>query len=104
MTAGVWDVFADEILTAPAICNLTPMDSEEGCSLLNICKFDNQLKWDVEELEECINKYGLYSYDDFQDIIPKAVFDMFNIKYFKILNGKGIIDKDLFFEKLKDIF
>ena len=39
-----------------------------------------------------INKYGLYTYEDFEDYIPYEVFEyMFPAKYFKVAVGKEMI-------------
>ncbi len=50
--------------------------------------------YDMAQVEADIQKYGLYTYEDFKDVATEEVFDMLNTKYLKVAVGKGIITKD----------
>ena len=49
------------------------------------------MKYDEIKMKEDIEKYGLYTYDDFKDYISYEVYSMFPAKYFKVSVGKGYI-------------
>lgn len=65
--------------------------------LFNIFEVDAEtLKYDEIAMQSDIEQFGLYTYDEFNDILPvsEAVFNAFNGYYLKIAIGKGIIDLD----------
>ncbi len=102
LTAYAWNIFAEGVLSAPSggdICNSTE-EFEKG--LLNLFHFNEDLSWDSEEMESDIALYGLYTYDEFAEYMSKPIFDMFNVKYFKIMEAKGLIDSEILIEKLKE--
>jgi hypothetical protein len=41
-----------------------------------------------------IEKYGFYTYEDFEGLISKEIFDAFHFYRFKICVGKGYITWD----------
>ena len=45
-----------------------------------------------------IEKYGLYTYDEFTDYISKEIFDLLPIPYLKISVGKGLTTKEKIIE------
>ena len=51
-----------------------------------------------------INKYGLYSYDEWKEYIPdEEIFNAVNGPYFKILMDKGIITMDDIWYMLEEL-
>ncbi|MBR1625072.1 MAG: leucine-rich repeat protein [Clostridia bacterium] len=65
--------------------------------LINIFDVDTSLmQYDEEQMEEDILTYGLYTYEEFNAIIPlpEYVFDAFNGQYLKVSIGKGLITLD----------
>lgn len=65
--------------------------------LFNIFEVDSEtMKYDEAKKQADIEKYGLYTFEEFAEIIPvsEAVFNAFNGYYLKIAIGKGIIDLD----------
>ena len=65
--------------------------------LINIFDVDTSLmQYDEEQTEEDILTYGLYTYEEFNAIIPlpEYVFDAFNGQYLKVSIGKGLITLD----------
>ena len=49
------------------------------------------MKYDEAKMQTDIDKYGLYTYEEWSDYLTPEQFDMFNGKYFKILVGKGVL-------------
>jgi len=47
------------------------------------------MKYDEEKMQADIEKYGLYTYEDFADYVPEEVFNAFPFKYFKVAIEKG---------------
>ena len=45
--------------------------------------------FDAEMMQSDIEKYGLYTYEDFADYLTYEQFAAFNVQYFKIAVGKG---------------
>lgn len=77
--------------------------TEDIAGLINIFDIDaNTLKYDETKMQQDIDKYGLFTYEEFYNIAPirKETFDAFNAKYFKIAIGKGILTID----KLKQLY
>ncbi len=59
--------------------------------LFNFFEYDEDLKYDPDLMERDIERYGLFTYDDFADYMPEAVFEqIFPIKYLKVSIGKGL--------------
>lgn len=58
----------------------------------NIFEADENMKYDEEKLQEDIEKYGLFDYEqDFKDLIPQQIFEAFGGKYLKVSLAKGYI-------------
>jgi len=55
----------------------------------NIFEYDQNLKYDEDKMATDIEKYGLFTYEDFAEHVPKEVFDMFPAQYFKVSIEKG---------------
>ena len=68
----------------------------------NYFELDENMKVDSEKMQEDINKYGLYTYDDFKDILPYEIYDGFNLKYMKVVVGKGLLTYDELIEYLNN--
>ena len=49
---------------------------------------------DQEAMERDIEMYGLFTYEDFEDLVPFELYDSFTTKYFKVAIGKGILTWD----------
>lgn len=62
--------------------------------LFNIFEYDNSLKYDENKMNKDIVKYGLFTYDDFKDLVSEEIYDSFSTKYFKVAIGKGILSYD----------
>lgn len=63
--------------------------------LFNIFEVDSEtLKYDEIAMQADIEKYGLFTYEEFADILPVPIemFDAVNGQYLKVAIGKGLID------------
>lgn len=59
---------------------------------INIFDVDPEsMKVDEEKMAIDIDKYGLFTYEDFADYIPEEVFYAFNGQYLKVAMGKGLL-------------
>ena len=55
--------------------------------LLSAYEINDSLKYTNKA--EDIEKYGLYTYDDFKELVPEVVFNMYDAKNLKVMVGKG---------------
>lgn len=63
--------------------------------LFNIFEVDtNNMKYDSEKMINDIEKYGLFTFEDFNQMIPEEAFIAFNGKWLKVAMGKGILTWD----------
>lgn len=79
----------------------------------NIFEFDENQKYDEELMNQDIEKYGLFTYEDFKEYVTEILFDAYQGQYLKVSIGKGhttfeeilqLIDKYINDEKLPDDF
>ena len=69
------------------------MFSIEGgiTGLFNFFEYDENLAYDKELMAEDIEKYGLFTYEDFADYMREETFNsIFPVKYLKVSIGKGL--------------
>ncbi len=66
--------------------------------LFNIFEVDaTTMSYDQEAMEEDIEEYGLYTYEEFSEeivAIPEEIFNAFNGAYLKVAIGKGLITEE----------
>ena len=63
------------------------------------------MKYDEEAKNADIERYGLYTWEEFADYLTKEQFEMFNGAYFKILVGRGILTyEDIIEMILKEVY
>ena len=63
--------------------------------LINIFEVDSQtMKYDEEKMLEYINEFGLFTYEEFAEIlpVPEEIFNAFSGQYLKVAIGKGLVD------------
>lgn len=58
--------------------------------LFNYFTIGDGMIYDAEQMQEDIEKYGLYTYEDFADYLTYEQFVGFNVQYFKIAVGRGL--------------
>ncbi len=62
--------------------------------LFNIFEVDGEtMKYDETKMQADIEKYGLFTYEEFVELVPvtEEVFNAFNGEYLKVAIGKGLI-------------
>ncbi len=65
--------------------------------LFNIFEVDAEsMKYNTVAMERDIEQYGLFTYEEFAQIlpVPQEVFNAFNAQYFKVAIGKGIVTEE----------
>lgn len=61
----------------------------------NIFEYDENHNYDKNKMENEINKYGLFTYEDFKDRITEKRFKDLGFKYFKVSIGKGLLTSEI---------
>ena len=61
----------------------------EDQPLFNYFEIGDDMRFDEEKMQSDIEKYGLYTYEDFAENLTYEQFVAFNIQYMKISVGKG---------------
>ena len=59
------------------------------------------MQYDQEQMQADIEKYGLYTYEDFQDYLTYDAFIAFNGPYLKVAVGKGYFTFEYLIEQIK---
>lgn len=97
---GRYDVVSANNLNHIANGMLACSDTLVGFS--NTFEFKS-LVYDIEQMEEDIETYGLYSYEEWAQYVTFEEFTAFNGKYFKIAIAKGLITEEELFRLIDDI-
>ena len=61
----------------------------EDYDLFNYFEIGEDMKFDAAKMQADIEKYGLYTYEDFAEYLTPEQFAAFNVPYFKVAVGKG---------------
>ena len=70
--------------------------------LFNYFEFGEDLKYDEEQMQADIDKYGLFTYEDFEAYIPYEIFEyVFPAKYYKVSIAKGLMTWDDIFNMIE---
>lgn len=69
--------------------------------LFNIFEYDENLTFDPTKKQNDIETYGLFEYSEFKDLMPYEVFDAFNVQYYKVAIGKGILTEKMLDDYIK---
>lgn len=80
VSAYHFNYFVDGLLSIPADID----------GFINIFDYDPDLKYNEENKAKDIEKYGLFTYEDFKDYLPSEIFYAFNGPYMKVSIGKGL--------------
>ena len=51
-----------------------------------------------------IEKYGLFTYEDWKDYVSKDIYDLIPFKYYKVAIGKGYITMEHMHELIEKYF
>lgn len=78
--------------------------TDDIAGLYNYFDCDENLKYYPYKKEDDIKKYGLFTYEEWKDVLTLEQFELFNVKYFKVSIGKGLITKETMFKYIKLFF
>ena len=95
LAASTFNVIAEGMIT------LTPSPIPECEELFRIFDITENMTYDEKQIAELTEKYGLYTYEDFEEYLTYDEFAALNGQYYKILVGQGIITKDDLIEAIK---
>ena len=70
---------------------LTPAEIPGSPDYLMPFEVGADMKYDAEKLQADIEKYGLYTYEDFADLMTREQFDALGLSTWKVAVGKGYI-------------
>ena len=76
------NIVSNGILSMPSF----PCNSE---GFVNYFEYDSNLKFDEKLMQKDIEKYGLYTFEDYQEYIPYELYYAAPWNYFKVSVGKG---------------
>ena len=62
--------------------------------IYNIFEYDRNHNFDSSQMKSDIERFGLYEYSDFKDLITEKIFVDYGFKYFKVSIGKGLMSYD----------
>ena len=80
------------------------------CSIGQIIFDFENYQYNLNQVYEDINKYGIFTYDELKHLMSYEEYNAFNFKFFKISIEKGLISWDDFYnfcfllEKFRDDF
>ena len=108
-TVGVYGPVAAYTINcyAQGILSIVPatgITKETLNGLFHYFEIGENLQYDLEKMEDDINLYGLYTYEEFKDYVTEYEFEALNMKYLKVSVGKGYISKEEIILALKIYF
>jgi len=62
-----------------------------GDNFFNPFDIEDNMKYNEEKVKTDIEKYGLYTYDDFSHVLTREQFEYLNLGHFKVSVGKGLV-------------
>ena len=85
LTVGHYNCILEGLLT------LTPAEVEGSPKYLMPFELGENMKYDEAKLQADIEKYGLYTYEDFKEYMTYEQFAALNLSIFKVSVAKGYI-------------
>ena len=85
-TAVYNNCIVENLFTLPSAPEL--LDTDEWFDYFEI---GEGMKYDEEKMQADIEKYGLYTYEDFAEYVTYEQFIAFNGPYLKVLVGRGVV-------------
>lgn len=90
---GSYTVISSENLNCIANNLLNTTSVIKG--LYNIFEYDDNKLFNTIDVQSSIELYGLFTYDDFKDLVSEQTYIDFGGKWLKIAIGKGILTEDM---------
>ena len=92
ITENHLNIVAEDLLTVTSMMGY-------GDAVMNIFDYEPDMSYDKIQMAADIDKYGVYSYEDFADMLPQEVYAKVPLKVMKVAVGKGLIS----YEEVKQI-
>ena len=67
---------------------------ESAYYLFNYFDMNEEFMYDAEQVQNALDTYGVYTYDEFAEYIDEEKFNRLNIPYMKVAVGKGYLTYD----------
>ena len=83
-----YDIVTNETLTY--VVEDTLSVSHEIVMIMNSFAFGGNMTYDAEAMQSDIEKYGLYTYEDFAEYCDRETFEKYNMAIMKVGAGKGL--------------
>lgn len=95
-TVGVYSLFTSYAINCftEGVLSVTPLPMQGSYGFTQYFEFGENLKYDEKQMQEDIQKYGLYTYDEWKEYMTYEEFEAIGLKYLKISVGKGLITKE----------
>lgn len=92
----VWSILTAEHYNCvlEGMLTLTAAQVDNSPAYLMPFAIGDDMKYDAEAMAADIAEYGLYTYEEFADLITYEQFAALNLQYFKVSVGKGAITYD----------
>ncbi len=90
LTAGHYNAMVEDMFSIAG--------SAEEMKAISYFEIGEGMKYDEAVMQADIEKYGLYSYEEFVDCLTEEQFEALGVKYMKISVGKGLITRDYIME------
>lgn len=84
VTENLLNCFANGFLSMP--------EDIEG--VINIFEYNKDGTIDLKKKEKDILTYGLFDYSHYEHLVPRYIFDVLNMKYFKISIAKNLLTEE----------
>ena len=72
-------------------------------NLYEAFEVDDNMTYDAEKMQADIEKYGLYTYEEFSQYLTKEQFEIWKIANMKVVVGKGWTTYEVIVEMLKEV-
>jgi len=90
VSAKHYNAILNGVLTAnPSVCEAFPEGGVPRLEPYEAFELGEGMKFDVEKMQADIEKYGLYTYEDFEGHISYQKFEDWNLAPMKVVVGKG---------------
>ena len=87
---------------AEGMLNVTGTFVNRG-EFVNMFEFNEDLTYNAELMQKDVEKYGLYTYEDFEEYMPYEVFEKLPFDVLKVSVGKGLITWDEILLMIEDL-
>ena len=84
VTENQLNIVAEDLLTVTSMMGY-------GDAVMNLFDYDPDMGYNKAAMAADIDKYGVYGYDDFADLLPQEVFYKVPLEVMKVAVGKGLI-------------